>query len=107
MFQCGMNFQSIPLHIIYSFQHFEYAQIQIEPSYTSYKCTIFLHNINESKLVLCQVLNKVFKNKIIPLVQKSTQLKNILFHHVLLLLKFISCMGMGNIRCMVVLLMSL
>jgi len=23
MFQCGMNFQSIPLHIVYSFQHFE------------------------------------------------------------------------------------
>jgi hypothetical protein len=23
MFRCGMNFQSIPLHIVYNFQHFE------------------------------------------------------------------------------------
>jgi hypothetical protein len=26
MFQCGMNFQSIPLHIMYSSQHFEPIQ---------------------------------------------------------------------------------
>jgi hypothetical protein len=71
MFQCGMNFQSIPLYIVYSFQHFEYVQIQIEPSYTSYKCTSFLHNINENNLVLYRVLNRIFQNKIIPLVQNQ------------------------------------
>ncbi len=26
MFNCGMDFQSIPLHIIYSFEHFEPIQ---------------------------------------------------------------------------------
>jgi hypothetical protein len=26
MFRCGMEFQSIPLHITYSFQHFEPIQ---------------------------------------------------------------------------------
>jgi hypothetical protein len=34
-----------------------------------------LHNVNENKPPLYQVLNKIYKNKIIPLVQKLTQIK--------------------------------
>ncbi len=65
------EFSIYPIIYSYSFQHFEYVQIQIEPNYTSYKCTIFLHNINENKLVLYRVLNRIFQNKIIPLVQNQ------------------------------------
>jgi hypothetical protein len=55
-----------------------YFQIQIELSSTIYICTICLHNINENKPPLYQVPNKVFRNKIIPLVQKLTQLEECL-----------------------------
>jgi len=49
---------------------------------------------------------KFSRNKIISSIQKLTQLEERLFHHILLLLKFINYNGMGNIKCMVVLLMS-
>ncbi len=48
---------------------------QIEPSSTSYICTSCLHNINENKLPLYQVLNIISKNTIIPSIQKLTQLE--------------------------------
>jgi hypothetical protein len=66
-----------------------------------------LNNINENKPPLYQVLNKIHRNKIIPLVQKLAQLENDLFHHILFFFKFINFKGMGNIRFMVLLLMSL
>jgi len=56
-------------------QQYIYFQIQIKPSSTSYICTSFLHNISENKPPLYQVPNNFFRNKIIPLVQKLTQLK--------------------------------
>jgi (p)ppGpp synthase/HD superfamily hydrolase len=52
-----------------------YFLIQIEPSSTSYICTSYLHNISENKPPIYQALNYFFGNKIIPLVQKLTQLK--------------------------------
>jgi hypothetical protein len=56
-------------------QLFIYFQIQIEPNSTTYICTSCLHNISENKPPLYQVSNNFFRNKIIPLVQKLTQLK--------------------------------
>ncbi len=56
-------------------QLFIYFQIQIKASLTSYICTSCLCNINENKKTLYQVPNKKFKNKIIPSIQKLTQLK--------------------------------
>jgi hypothetical protein len=52
-----------------------YFQIQIKFSSTSYTCTSCLHNISENKSLLYQVQNHISKNKIIPLVQKLTQLE--------------------------------
>ncbi len=52
----------------------KYFQIQIEPSSTSYICTSCLHNMNANKPPLYQVPIKIFKNKIIPWIQKLTQL---------------------------------
>jgi len=40
MFRCGMYFQSIPLHIAYSFQHFE--PIQYVNSLSKFLPTFFL-----------------------------------------------------------------
>ncbi len=76
-------------------------------SLTSYICTSCLRNINENKQPLYQVLNNFFRNKIIPLIQKLSQLEECFISPRLVLLKFINSKGMGNIRCMVVLLMSL
>jgi hypothetical protein len=56
----------------FSKQLFIYFQIQIETSSTTYICISCLHNISENKLPLYQVPNKIYKNKIIPLVQKLT-----------------------------------
>ncbi len=55
-------------------QLFVYFQIQ-EPSSISYICTSCLRNINENKPPLYQISNNFFRNKIIPLVQKLTQLE--------------------------------
>jgi hypothetical protein len=52
-----------------------YFQIQIKPNSTLYICTTCFHNISENKSPLYQVPNKMFRNKIIPSVQKLTQLK--------------------------------
>ncbi len=56
-------------------QLFIYFQIQIKPSSTSYICTSYLCNISEHKPPLYQVSNKISRNKIIPIIQKLTQLK--------------------------------
>jgi hypothetical protein len=52
-----------------------YFQIQIKLSSTSYICMSFKNNINENKPLLYQIPNKIHRNKIIPLVQKITQLE--------------------------------
>jgi hypothetical protein len=51
-----------------------YFQIQIKSSSTSYICIIYLHNISENKPHLYQIPKKISRNKIIPLIQKLTQL---------------------------------
>jgi hypothetical protein len=51
-----------------------HCQIQIEPNSITYICTSCLHDINKNKTPLYQVPNKICKNKIIPLIQISTQL---------------------------------
>jgi len=56
-------------------KYYTYFQIQIKPSSTSYICKSCLYNINKNKPPLYQVWNKKFKNKIIPLVKKLTQLQ--------------------------------
>jgi len=74
-----------------------YFQIQIKLISASYICTSFLHNINENKSPLYEILNNIFRKKIIPSIQKLRQLKNELFHYVLLLWKFINYLNMCNI----------
>jgi hypothetical protein len=67
-----------------------YFQIQIKPSSTSYICTSYLHNIVKNKPRLYQVPNKVFRNKIIPSIQKLTQLEE----------RFMSsCLAFAQIGC--------
>lgn len=61
---------------------------------TLHICTSGLHNINEDKTKS----NQISKNKIIPLIKKLTHLKNVLFHHILFLFKFIKSMAMDNIK---------
>ncbi len=61
--------------------------MKINHPYIKYEISFFFKSFHQSK-------------------NKHNQ-KNILFHHILLLFKFINFQGMGNIRCMVVLLMSL
>jgi hypothetical protein len=53
-------------------------QIQIKPNSTSYICTSCLHNINETKHPLYEILIIIFRNKIIPFVQKLRQLEECL-----------------------------
>jgi hypothetical protein len=71
---------------------------QIEPGYTSYICTSYLHNVNENKLALCWVLNRIFKNKIIPLVQKLTQLKEHIISSCLTFVQIYKLYGYGQYR---------
>jgi len=47
MSQCGMNFQSIPLHITYSFQHFELIQYV-----NSLFRSLFAFQINDPKITI-------------------------------------------------------
>jgi hypothetical protein len=83
-----------------------YFKIQIKLNSASYICTSCLHNISEYNPSY-QVRNKISKSKIIPSVQKLTQFEEHLIHHILFSFKFINSKGMGNIRCIVMLLMSL
>ncbi len=53
---------------------FIYFQIQVEYNSISYICISFLHNISENKPPLYPVLNKISRIKIIPSIQKLTQL---------------------------------
>jgi len=66
-FKCFSNQLSKQLSI--------YFQIQIKLSSTSYICMNCLNIINENKPPLYQVPNQIHRNKIIPLVQKLTQLE--------------------------------
>ncbi len=68
--------------------------------------TSCLHNISENKPPLYQVLNKISRNKIVPLVQKLTQLKERIISPHFSFVQFINFKRMGNIRCMVGLIMS-
>ncbi len=52
-----------------------YFQIQIKLNSTSYICISCLNIINENKPPLYQIPYIIHRNKIIPLVQKLTQLK--------------------------------
>jgi len=83
-----------------------YFQIQIKINSTSYICTSCLRNINENKPPLYQVRIKK-KLKIIPLIQKLTQLEERLISPHFFFAQIYRLQGMGNIKCMVVLLMSL
>jgi hypothetical protein len=67
--------------------------------------TSCLHNISKNKPPLYKVPNKISKNKIIPLVQTLTQLKERLISPCFA--QIYKLKGYGQYRCMVVLLMSL
>jgi hypothetical protein len=73
-------------------------QIQIELSSTSCICPSCLHNSIENKPPLYQVANKIPRNKIIPLVQKLTQLEEHLISPCLAFAQIYKLQGYGQYK---------